>query len=60
MSSLSAPSTELATLIEKLQKNADKVEKNIYDVEQNLNKVECCSNAHVSSQSNQLHVCCRL
>uniref|UniRef100_A0AAX7UG83 Desmoplakin SH3 domain-containing protein n=1 Tax=Astatotilapia calliptera TaxID=8154 RepID=A0AAX7UG83_ASTCA len=33
-----APSTELATLIEKLQKNADKVEKNIYDVEQNLNK----------------------
>uniref|UniRef100_A0A7N6A0A6 Periplakin n=1 Tax=Anabas testudineus TaxID=64144 RepID=A0A7N6A0A6_ANATE len=33
-----APSTELSTLIEKLQKNADKVEKNIYDVEQNLNK----------------------
>ncbi|XP_026181290.1 periplakin [Mastacembelus armatus] len=31
-------STELSTLIEKLQKNADKVEKNIYDVEQNLNK----------------------
>ncbi|XP_035771080.1 periplakin [Neolamprologus brichardi] len=33
-----APTTELATLIEKLQKTADKVEKNIYDVEQNLNK----------------------
>ncbi|XP_005462919.1 periplakin [Oreochromis niloticus] len=33
-----APTTELTTLIEKLQKNADKVEKNIYDVEQNLNK----------------------
>uniref|UniRef100_A0A7N6ABP4 Periplakin n=1 Tax=Anabas testudineus TaxID=64144 RepID=A0A7N6ABP4_ANATE len=37
-SSIHAPSTELSTLIEKLQKNADKVEKNIYDVEQNLNK----------------------
>lgn len=33
-----APATELGTLIEKLQKNADKVEKNIYEVEQNLNK----------------------
>ncbi|XP_059901992.1 periplakin [Gadus macrocephalus] len=33
-----APSTELAALIEKLQKNADKVEKNIYETEQNLNK----------------------
>ncbi|XP_072298454.1 periplakin [Eucyclogobius newberryi] len=33
-----APATELSTLIEKLQKNADKVEKNIYEVEQNLNK----------------------
>ncbi|KAJ8253693.1 hypothetical protein COCON_G00203050 [Conger conger] len=31
-------STELSTLIEKLQKNADKVEKNIYDTEQNLTK----------------------
>ncbi|XP_046893628.1 periplakin [Hypomesus transpacificus] len=30
--------TELSTLIEKLQKNADKVEKNIYETEQNLNK----------------------
>ncbi|MEQ2274752.1 hypothetical protein XENORESO_009774 [Xenotaenia resolanae] len=30
--------TELAALIEKLQKSADKVEKNIYDIEQNLNK----------------------
>uniref|UniRef100_A0A3Q4HD13 Periplakin n=1 Tax=Neolamprologus brichardi TaxID=32507 RepID=A0A3Q4HD13_NEOBR len=35
---ITAPTTELATLIEKLQKTADKVEKNIYDVEQNLNK----------------------
>ncbi|XP_061761899.1 periplakin [Nerophis ophidion] len=34
----SISSTELTSLIEKLQKNADKVEKNIYDVEQNLNK----------------------
>ena len=34
-----APSSELAALIEKLQKNADKVEKNIYETEQNLNKV---------------------
>ncbi|XP_031148393.1 periplakin [Sander lucioperca] len=34
----SAPSTELSTLIDKLQKNADKVEKNCYDIEQNLNK----------------------
>ncbi|KAM9843656.1 periplakin [Aulostomus maculatus] len=34
----SAPSTEVSSLIEKLQKNADKVEKNIYDIEQNLNK----------------------
>ncbi|XP_049601631.1 periplakin [Syngnathus scovelli] len=34
----SVNSTELTTLIEKLQRNADKVEKNIYDVEQNLNK----------------------
>ncbi|XP_032392326.1 periplakin [Etheostoma spectabile] len=34
----SSPSTELATLIDKLQKNADKVEKNCYDIEQNLNK----------------------
>ncbi|XP_021180706.2 periplakin [Fundulus heteroclitus] len=34
----STTSTELAALIEKLQKSADKVEKNIYDVEQNLNK----------------------
>uniref|UniRef100_A0A8C4FDW1 Periplakin n=1 Tax=Dicentrarchus labrax TaxID=13489 RepID=A0A8C4FDW1_DICLA len=33
-----APTTELSTLIEKLQKNADKVQKNIFDVEQNLNK----------------------
>ncbi|KAG7282261.1 hypothetical protein CRUP_033788 [Coryphaenoides rupestris] len=33
-----APSSELAALIEKLQKNADKVEKNIYETEQNLNK----------------------
>ncbi|XP_035510071.1 periplakin [Morone saxatilis] len=33
-----APTTELSTLIEKLQKNADKVQKNLYDVEQNLNK----------------------
>ncbi|XP_031726931.1 periplakin [Anarrhichthys ocellatus] len=34
----SAPSTELSTLIDKLQKNADKVEKYSYDIEQNLNK----------------------
>lgn len=33
-----APSTELSTLIDKLQRNADKVEKYSYDVEQNLNK----------------------
>ncbi|XP_059203859.1 periplakin [Centropristis striata] len=33
-----APSTELTTLIDKLQRNADKVEKNSYDIEQNLNK----------------------
>uniref|UniRef100_A0A8C4FE13 Periplakin n=1 Tax=Dicentrarchus labrax TaxID=13489 RepID=A0A8C4FE13_DICLA len=33
------PTTELSTLIEKLQKNADKVQKNIFDVEQNLNKI---------------------
>lgn len=32
--------TELAAIIEKVQKNADKVEKNIYEVEQNLNKVK--------------------
>lgn len=31
-------SSELATLIEKLQMNADKVQKNIFDIEQNLNK----------------------
>lgn len=31
-------STELAALIEKLQKSADKVEKNIYYIEENLNK----------------------
>nr|XP_015824426.2 periplakin isoform X1 [Nothobranchius furzeri] len=31
-------SSDLAVLIEKLQKNGDKVEKNIYDSEQNLNK----------------------
>ncbi len=31
--------TDLATLIDKLQKNADKVEKNIVETEQNLNKV---------------------
>lgn len=30
---------DLASLIEKLQKNADKVEKNILETEQNLNKV---------------------
>ncbi|XP_013875750.1 periplakin [Austrofundulus limnaeus] len=36
--STSGTPTELAVLIEKLQKNADKVEKNIYDIEQNLNK----------------------
>uniref|UniRef100_A0A8C2XSZ6 Periplakin n=1 Tax=Cyclopterus lumpus TaxID=8103 RepID=A0A8C2XSZ6_CYCLU len=34
-----APSTELSTLIDKLQKNADKVEKYSYDIEQNLNKI---------------------
>ncbi|CAL8332907.1 unnamed protein product [Boreogadus saida] len=34
----SAPSTGLAALIEKLQKNADKVAKNIYEIEANLNK----------------------
>ncbi|XP_056263603.1 periplakin [Pseudoliparis swirei] len=34
----SAPSTELSSLIDKLQKNADKVEKFSYDIEQNLNK----------------------
>ncbi|XP_037333023.2 periplakin [Pungitius pungitius] len=34
----SAPTTELSTLIDKLQKNADKVEKYSYDIEQNLNK----------------------
>lgn len=33
-----APSSELSSLIEKLQKNADKVQKNIFDIEQNLNK----------------------
>lgn len=31
--------TDLATLIDKLQKNADKVEKNIIETEQNLNRV---------------------
>ncbi|XP_007568356.1 periplakin isoform X2 [Poecilia formosa] len=34
----SSTSTDLAAIVEKLQKNADKVEKNIYDIEQNLNK----------------------
>ncbi|XP_043091063.1 periplakin [Puntigrus tetrazona] len=32
------PDTDLATLIDKLQKNADKVEKNIIETEQNLNR----------------------
>ncbi|XP_042575825.1 periplakin-like [Cyprinus carpio] len=32
------PETDLATLIDKLQKNADKVEKNIIETEQNLNR----------------------
>lgn len=32
-------SSDLTTLIDKLQKNADKVEKNIYETEQNLNRV---------------------
>lgn len=50
----SAPSTELSTLIEKLQKNADKVEKNIYDVEQNLNKVtDNCVLEHSKSHLNK-------
>uniref|UniRef100_A0A673IU17 Periplakin-like n=1 Tax=Sinocyclocheilus rhinocerous TaxID=307959 RepID=A0A673IU17_9TELE len=33
------PDTDLATLIVKLQKNADKVEKNIIETEQNFNRV---------------------
>uniref|UniRef100_A0A672Q9Y5 Periplakin-like n=1 Tax=Sinocyclocheilus grahami TaxID=75366 RepID=A0A672Q9Y5_SINGR len=33
------PDTDLTTLIDKLQKNADKVEKNIIETEQNLNRV---------------------
>ncbi|XP_016134587.1 periplakin [Sinocyclocheilus grahami] len=32
------PDTDLATLIDKLQKNADKVEKNIIETEQNFNR----------------------
>uniref|UniRef100_A0A8C1L2Z0 Periplakin n=1 Tax=Cyprinus carpio TaxID=7962 RepID=A0A8C1L2Z0_CYPCA len=36
---LRPPETDLATLIDKLQKNADKVEKNIIETEQNLNRV---------------------
>lgn len=32
------PETDLASLIDKLQRNADKVEKNIIETEQNLNK----------------------
>lgn len=31
--------SDLASLIDKLQKNADKVEKNIIETEQNLNRV---------------------
>ncbi|XP_015255171.1 PREDICTED: periplakin [Cyprinodon variegatus] len=34
----SSTSTELAGIIDRLQRDADKVEKNIYDIEQNLNK----------------------
>uniref|UniRef100_A0A671MDL0 Periplakin-like n=1 Tax=Sinocyclocheilus anshuiensis TaxID=1608454 RepID=A0A671MDL0_9TELE len=36
---LRPPDIDLATLIDKLQKNADKVEKNIIETEQNLNRV---------------------
>lgn len=56
----SAPTTELTTLIEKLQKSADKVEKNIYDVEQNLNKVRLYEMMHFSTQLQPYCACkCR-
>lgn len=42
-------STELAAIIEKLQKNADKVEKSIYEIEQNLNKVKTCMTLNINT-----------
>lgn len=46
--------TDLANLIDKLQKNADKVEKNIMETEQNLNRVSAAQLQRIRNQSQRV------